>query len=310
MAILSLMSNRALGPIYIAIAASLWGLSAAVAKLFFTQDIDTLVVIQTRSTFACLLLAPLALLSKGWRVASWREGLRVLPLGVVGVAGSNFTYYYAVDRTTVATAIVLQYTAPIMVAVYQALFEGRRLSLVDAGIILLVLFGSYVTVAGPGAAVFGPGMAVDGLLAGVASAVCWAFFNLYERRLGDIPLRAKLFTSLLCAALFWALVQNPWALARKIPDARVFGLLVGFAFLSILLPYIFYFGGLRRCAPLPAIVTANIEPVMAILFSALIVGAVVPPSQMFGALCVVVGATLFNVKSLRAAGRAAPAQVT
>src|SRR5262249_16663269 len=152
----------------------------------------------------------------------WRDWLRILPLGVVGVAGSNFTYYYAVAKTTVATAIVLQYTAPILVAVYQVLFEKRRPSLFDALIILLVLFGSYTNVTGlnAGPVLLGRSVSVLGVLAGLGAAVCWAFFNIYERRLHDIPLGVKLFHSLWFAALFWAFVQNPVALARKIPNGQ------------------------------------------------------------------------------------------
>ena len=43
---------------------------------------------------------------------------RMFVLGVLGVAVSNYLYYLAIQRTNVATAIILQYTAPMLVLLY------------------------------------------------------------------------------------------------------------------------------------------------------------------------------------------------
>jgi len=37
---------------------------------------------------------------------------------VLGVAVSNYFYYVAIQKTNVATAIILQYTAPVWVLLY------------------------------------------------------------------------------------------------------------------------------------------------------------------------------------------------
>ena len=44
--------------------------------------------------------------------------IKTLLLGVLGVAASNYFYYLAIQRTNVATAIILQYTAPVWVLLY------------------------------------------------------------------------------------------------------------------------------------------------------------------------------------------------
>ena len=38
--------------------------------------------------------------------------------GVIGIAVTNFSYYYTVREATVATAILIQYTAPVLVMAY------------------------------------------------------------------------------------------------------------------------------------------------------------------------------------------------
>ena len=71
--------------------------------------IDPLMIAQGRTTIALLILAPFLLIRnrsalkvRGWRLAQF------FPLGVLGLAASNYFYYLAIERTSVATAIVLQ----------------------------------------------------------------------------------------------------------------------------------------------------------------------------------------------------------
>ena len=46
------------------------------------------------------------------------ELVQCMVLGFAGIAGSNYFYYLALQKTTVATAIILQYLAPAFVLVY------------------------------------------------------------------------------------------------------------------------------------------------------------------------------------------------
>jgi len=47
-----------------------------------------------------------------------RDFRQAIVIGVLGVAASNYFYYLAIQRTNVATAIIVQYTAPIWVLLY------------------------------------------------------------------------------------------------------------------------------------------------------------------------------------------------
>ncbi|PYX35684.1 MAG: hypothetical protein DMG81_17525 [Acidobacteria bacterium] len=123
-------AHPARGYAYIAAATFLWGVAAVMGRAAFTgrllpsgkalQPIDPLILSQSRTSFSFLVLF-LALL--------WRRGLgklrlpaadlgRMVVLGVLGVAASNYLYYLAIQKTNVATAIILQYTAPVLVLLY------------------------------------------------------------------------------------------------------------------------------------------------------------------------------------------------
>lgn len=130
------MTHRIRGILYISSATFFWGLSATIGRAVFTGrfrfrgmsvgSIDPLILSQSRVTFTCLFLALLLLASgaRQLRITApdfWRMAL----LGVLGVAGANYFYYLAIQKTNVATAITIQYTAPVWVLFYMA-FRGRQ----------------------------------------------------------------------------------------------------------------------------------------------------------------------------------------
>src|SRR5262245_34244398 len=112
-------------------AAVLWGVSATIAKLLITQHVETLLIVQSRVTFSCLLLLSVCLAFKRDVLhIRIRESWRFALLGILGVAGANFTYYFAIKETTVATAILIQYTAPLAVMGYAAATREESLSFI------------------------------------------------------------------------------------------------------------------------------------------------------------------------------------
>ena len=78
-------------------AAVCWGLSATAAKALINQHVGTLLIVQTRVTFSCVMLLVLYLAFKPeyLRVAV-KDLYHFALLGMIGVAGSNFTYYFTI----------------------------------------------------------------------------------------------------------------------------------------------------------------------------------------------------------------------
>src|SRR5579885_1066036 len=118
------------GYIYIGAAALFWGISANLGRAVFTgrilaylqssAPIDPVILSQTRTTFSFLILLPILIARSGWRRLRLPSSdlIQLFLLGTLGTAGSNYFYYLAIERTNVATAIILQYTAPVWVLIY------------------------------------------------------------------------------------------------------------------------------------------------------------------------------------------------
>src|SRR5437899_3642257 len=110
------------GYLFIIGAASFWGVSATIAKFLFTQQVQTLVLVQMRMTLSALVLLAVFLAARRTLfIIRFNDLWRFALLGIIGGAGSNFTYYFTIEQTNVATAILLQYLAPIGVLLYGAL---------------------------------------------------------------------------------------------------------------------------------------------------------------------------------------------
>ena len=122
-------AHPARGYLYIAAAAFSWGIAASLGRAAFTGrllpsgqalQIDPLILSQSRTTISFLVLFFFLLVKRGWKnlkLPAADFGQMVL-LGVLGVAASNYFYYLAIQKTNVATAIILQYTAPVLVLLY------------------------------------------------------------------------------------------------------------------------------------------------------------------------------------------------
>src|SRR3954452_8145432 len=156
--------ERLEGYAFIAGAALFWGISASLGRAFFTglmpvsfaslKPIDPLILAQSRSTIALILLGPGLFARRGRSavIRSRRDTLLCLAVGVFGVAASNYFYYLAIQKTNVATAIVLQYTAPIFVLLYMVARGLQRATTRRIFSVLLSVVGCAMAIGiiGPG----------------------------------------------------------------------------------------------------------------------------------------------------------------
>ena len=112
------------------------------------RKIDPLILSQSRATLSLAVLLPVLLVRRGASVlrVPGRDLVRFFVLGVLGVAASNYLYYLAIQRTNVATAIILQYTAPVWVLLYTVARGAQRPSLRRSAAVGLAVAGCALAV--------------------------------------------------------------------------------------------------------------------------------------------------------------------
>ena len=284
------------GYIFILLATIFWGISATIAKFLFTHEIETLILVQTRTTFSALLMLLFFLIFKRHLLyIRLKDFYMFMLVGIIGVAGSNFTYYFTIQQTNVATAILIQYMAPLLVLIYAAVSKEENLSWVKIIAALISISGCYLAVTGKDLSILN--LSRLGLLTGVASAFCWAFTNVSLRRvLKHYTVWTVLVYSFISAAVFWLFFNSPSTIFQQHYSAQTWWTFVGFALISVLIPHSLYFNGLRHITASRAIITGTFEPIVAIVTSFLFLNAILTTIQVFGAVLVIIAILFLQMK--------------
>jgi drug/metabolite transporter, DME family len=290
------------GYVYIAVAAVCWGISASLGRAAFTRHllapgsgidrVSPVVLSQARTSFSFVAVLIGLLASRGGRKLQlpWVDLARLGMLGLAGVAASNYFYYLAIQRTNVATAIILQYTAPVWVLLFMVLRGKERPTLSKMISVALALCGIGLVIG-----LFrSGGFQLDpiGVIAALVAAFSFAYYNIDGHSLLITHDRwiVLLYTTF-SASLFWLAVNPPNRIVAAHFKAVVWLFLIGFAMISVLIPFVFYFSGLQRLRPTNAIIASCLEPVFTILVAAFALKEIVQPLQA-GGILMVLGAIL------------------
>ena len=271
-----------LGFAAIATAAFGWAVAAVVARRLFDDGVEPFELSAARSVIAALGLSFIFLRPNHIRRPV--PAARIVVLGL-SIALVNLVYYLAIERLSVAIALVLQYTAPVLVVTWTALARRQTPSRDITIALLSAVAGVALVVELIGGEI--DSLSVAGLAFGFASAIFFACYSLLAesvgRTYGAVGAMARAFA---IAAAFWILFQIP----RGWPDElfttsnvpRV--LFVGVA--GTLAPFLLYVWGIGRVRAERATITATLEPVFAAGAAWLWLNQSLTPTQIVGGLLV------------------------
>lgn len=289
--------DRLTGYLAVMGAAALWGISGVVAKGLFNRDIAPWVLVEIRLTAGFVVLLGLLVLQRVPLRVPRRQLGRLVVLGLAMTA-AQFTYYFTISVANVATALFLQYTAPVLVALYGRVVEQEPLGALKAGAIALAVGGSYLLVTG------GTGIQVQPLAVatGILSAVAFGVYAVVGRgRVRQVGSTASLLYTLGTGALVWSVVVPPWRAylaGYSVEEWLLFAYIVVFA---TILPFWLFLRGLRAIPASTASLTATLEPVVGGTAAFLILGETLSGAQVAGGLAIAAGVALIQLADIRAA---------
>jgi drug/metabolite transporter (DMT)-like permease len=293
----------ALGVAMVAAAATLFAVNAPVVKVILESGLTSLRLSEVRSSGAFVGFTLILVLANP---AALRLRARELPfLAVFGICGLAFVqlfYFLALRRLPIGVALLIQYLAPLLVALYArtVLKEAVRRRVWAALVLALAGLACVVEL--------WHGLVLDsvGVGASLIAAVTYALYVLLAergvRRRDPISLSAYGF---LFASLFWAAVQPWWSFPGPVATRRVslLGHLAGlhlpmwvlFAWmiaLGTIVPFALVVGALRHISATRAGIVAMLEPVAATGVAYAWLGESLGFSQLFGGFVVVAAVIL------------------
>ena len=221
---------------------------------------------------------------------------------MLGVAASNYFYYVAIQRTSVAIAIILQYTAPVWVLLYVVARRQQKLSIQKVAAVAVAIAGIALTIGIVGGKSASP-LRLDsyGLIAALLASFSFAFYNVGGHRILARYDRWRVLTwTLISASAFWLVVNPPWKVVAADYAPAQWAFLFVFSMISVLGSFSLYFLGLQNLEPTRAIIASCLEPVFSILLAAALLGEAVRPVQTVGIVLV-----LFAIVIVQLPGRGA-----
>jgi drug/metabolite transporter (DMT)-like permease len=289
-------TDAADGYLFVAGAALLWASSGIAGKYLFLSGIKPQELVQFRVTLASgLLFLVLALFRRSLLKIRKSDAFSFLILGGGVMAVLQLSYFLAVAHIQVAAAIVLQYLAPILVAMYSMAFWKERCTPAKIAALALSFTGCYL-VAG-GYSLSFTGMNSPGLFWGLCSAFFFAAYTLLvERQVRRYSPWTVLFYSLFLAGVSINLAYGPLAIAGQGRSAEQWLLIVYVAVFGTLLPYGLFSIGVSRIRSTRAIITATLEPISAAVMAFFLISELLSGMQMMGGAFVIAAVVILQLE--------------
>ncbi|MBM7775837.1 drug/metabolite transporter (DMT)-like permease [Actinokineospora baliensis] len=294
--------HRGRGTVFILVASTAFGSSGPLAKPVMQAGFAPEQVAAARAGLAALMLLVGVALVRPRILKVRREHWRVVvAYGLIGVAAVQFLFFVAVSRLPVGVAMLLEYTSPVLVALWVRFVRRVRLpalSWLGTGLAL----GGLALVAQVWS-----GLRLDGvgLLAGAGAALCSAgYYLLGEKGAGEQHPIGMVTWGMAVGALGLFVVAPPWRLPfDKFDDTALLGdtavpiwaLLVAVAAISTAIAYALSTSSLRHLPSTVASVLALSEPVVATLLAWTLLGEVLAPAQIVGMVVLLTGAMLVQL---------------
>ena len=257
---------------YVILAGVLWGTSGIFVHYLSPYGFTSLQLTAVRGTVSALVMVGYALIRdrRLFRIG-WRELLLFSLIGA-SLFGTASLYFTAMQMTSVSTAVVLMYTAPVYVSIFSMLFFGERFTPLKLISIAVMLLGCGLV-----SGIIG-GMRFDGpgILVGVLCGAVYATYNILTKiamRRGSHPVSTTAY-SFIFLSLIAVAVCRPDELfqsAASAPEVTL-PLRLGLGLLTFVAPYFLYTLGMKELPAGTVSALGIVEPMSATLFSVLLLG--------------------------------------
>jgi drug/metabolite transporter (DMT)-like permease len=293
-----------LGYAMAASAALLWGVNGTVSKVILDAGLSSERLAQLRSLGAAAGLVAVVTATGRRRLRLTRREVPFLvAFGVGGLALVQWFYFLAIHRLAIGIALLVQYLAPLLVALWARFVYGqavrRRIWLALA--LALTGLALVVQVVGGGAQ-----LSTAGLVFALGGAVTYALYVLLaEHAVGGRDPVSLLAWGFLFASLFWAIVSPWWSFPGSIVVARtsldgrvaawhlpVWALASWMVVAGTIVPFFLLVSALRHLSATRVGIVAMLEPVAGALVAWAWLGESLDGLQLAGAAVVLAAIAL------------------
>ena len=272
--------------LYIILAATGWGVTGIFVSYFEGIGLSTTFVSAARPLFSMILIGMwLLATNRNAFIIKLRDIWLFIGTGICSFSFFTYCYYISISINGMAVAAVLLYTAPVFVCVMSAIFF--KASFTKYKIIALVM--SFVGCALV-SEIFNAQYRIStiGILSGLGSGIGYALYTVF----GEVAIRKgyKSETISFYTFVFASVATVSIALYSGFNDNINYGslsiLLILFALITGVGPYLLYTKGLEGIEPSMAAISATFEPLVAALLGVIVLKEIPTVSKIIGILLI------------------------
>ena len=289
------MSKKAF--LYIILAGIFWGTSGIYVHYLAPLGLSSMQITTIRGIISAVAMSVYLFYydKKLFRVSG--KEILLFVLSAVAMYFTSVFYFYSMQLTSVSTAVVLMYTAPIIVLIYSVTFLGERLNTVKVISIIAMVIGCALV----SGIVGGFKFSALGLLFGFGSGFAYSSYNIItkiqmQKKINPITASTYTFIFMCIISIFCSDTGAVLRVAAIRPDSIL--LMIGCGVCTCIAPYFLYTLALRTLPAGTASALAIVEPMAATIMSVLFLGEVLTPWSIAG-IVLILGSVYMLGKSNR-----------
>jgi drug/metabolite transporter (DMT)-like permease len=280
--------------------AALWGISGTVAQfLFQLQGFSPEWLVVVRLLISGIILLILASSNGKDKQGVWgiwknkQDVISLLLFSILGMLAVQYTYFAAIKYSNAATATVLQYLGPSMIACYLAFISKRLPTSKEIMAVVLALIGTFLLVTKGNI----QSLSISGwaLFWGLASAVALAFYTLQPHKLlSKWGSTVVIGWGMLIGGISFSFIHPPWSFQGNWSLASFFAV----AFIVIfgtLIAFYCYLESLKYISATETSLLACIEPLSAAILSVIWLQVSFGLGEWLGTLCILTTIMILSV---------------
>ncbi|MBO4898053.1 MAG: DMT family transporter [Clostridia bacterium] len=282
--------------VFIILASVLWGTSGIFVHYLAPLGFSSLQMSSVRGTVAAVCFAIYILIKDRKLFSVSFKDLAVIALSGIAMYGCGTCYYASMQMTSVSTAVMLMYTAPVIVMTFSVIFLGEKLTKIKLISLIAMIFGCGFITGVIGGLKFNPAGILVGLLSGVSYSTYIIITRIeMQKKINAVTAVFYCFLFMTILALIAAPPAPIFETALKEP-LKAFPLMIGVGICTSILPYLFYTLSLKHIPAGTAASLAVLEPMAATLFSVMLLGEKLSLSSVCG-IILILGAVLLLSKT-------------
>jgi len=283
----------------VAAGATLWGTVGIQVQTLFNYNLSLQSIVFWRLFFAFIILFSFVFFTnKKWLVID-KKGLIYLALmGLFSQLLFNLLYFSCIQKTTIATAVTLLYSAPIFIAVMARIFYKELFTPIKTVALFLCMGGCFFAATGGSVAVLK--LNLIGVLMGLGAGFTFSLVTIISKA---IIHKYHQFTIIVYALgfglLFYLPFSHPLIIFQKNLPLEVWLLIASFGVISTAIAYGLYITGISYGIEVSrAGIISTLELVVAVILSYLIFKEALLGWKLIGILMVVFSVVIVQVDKI------------